>query len=379
MPHVVKVYDEVNAKTAHILSGVTYTFDAMVEGSAYTGNLQTVPILNSTKKDIGWFDSSACTFTGDVFVTEKEEELNVLSNGDYYLDYKNGYYKVIAATSATPTISYTTYMIAIASVVDVELGSVELKNGTDDTRATINAANTARTTGTTTLVVQNIDATGKVSPAGDAVGNAPFVKLGDGTDTLNILVDNAAFSTGSTGIGIFGKYEATATTYNDGDAVPIKLDENGRVVLSSDIEIGGVELKNGTDDTRATINAANTARSTGTTTLAVQTIDAAGKVMSSNGFRIIAESSLTVTTAGTPVACPTNASAKAVRVINNNVDGTIIAVGLSATVDAISSPPIGVVLTSYSSVVMYVVENSNEIAIDSSTSLKTATIQILGI
>ncbi len=561
MPHVVKVYDEVNAKTAHILSGITYTFEAMVEGSSYTGNLQTVPILNSTKKEIGWFDSSSCTFTGDVFTTEKEEELNVLSNGDYYLDYKTGYYNVIAATSATPTVAYTTYMIAIASVVDVELGAVELKNAITDDRATINAANTARTTGTTVLVTQELDATGKVSPAGDTVGNAPFVKIGDGTDTLDILIDNASFPTGTTtGIAVFGRYQATPSSFTDGDAAPILLDSNGRVVLSADIEIGAVELKDGsgdtraninvadtvrttgttvlavqeigadgtvpptgslltnapfikitdattnvdvlplvtgttssgllsvageivdfdttaaedptpsigilgmssvgakpilvdgsgrtnidiatqtltavkiskdananavgnpifaelsngssaftatvsgttvaldvnlvsgldveigavelkdgTTDTRATINAANTSRTTGTTVLAVQTVDAAGKVFSSNGFRIIEEGSLTITTAGTPVACSGNTSAKAVRVINNNVDGTILAVGLIGTVDAVSSPPIGVVLTAYSSVVMYVSANSNEIAVDSSTSLKTATVQILGV
>ena len=40
----------------------------------------------------------------------------------------------------------------------------------------VNDANTARTTGTVVGAVQNIDATGKVSPAGETLGNAPYSK-----------------------------------------------------------------------------------------------------------------------------------------------------------------------------------------------------------
>lgn len=47
----------------------------------------------------------------------------------------------------------------------------------------------------------------------------------------------------------------------------------------SDIEIGAVELKDASADTRASIAAANTARTTGTIVIATQQIDAGGKVM----------------------------------------------------------------------------------------------------
>ena len=42
---------------------------------------------------------------------------------------------------------------------------------------TIDEANTARTTSTIVGAVQNIDATGKVSPAGDTLNNAPYAKV----------------------------------------------------------------------------------------------------------------------------------------------------------------------------------------------------------
>lgn len=47
---------------------------------------------------------------------------------------------------------------------------------------------------------------------------------------------------------------------------------------ASDIEIGAVEIKDGTTDTRAIVNAANTARSTATNVLCVQPVDAEGHV-----------------------------------------------------------------------------------------------------
>jgi hypothetical protein len=59
--------------------------------------------------------------------------------------------------------------------------------GSDPTKyVDVNNADTARTTSTVVAAVQIIDATGKVAPAGEAVGNAPFVKLTDGTNTISI-------------------------------------------------------------------------------------------------------------------------------------------------------------------------------------------------
>lgn len=85
------------------------------------------------------------------------------------------------------------------------------------------------------------------------------VEVTDGTDTLDVITQDAAFGAATKGIALFGKYEVTPTAYADGDAVPIKVDANGRVVLESDIQLGAVELKNGTTDDRAIIKDGNTA------------------------------------------------------------------------------------------------------------------------
>lgn len=70
--------------------------------------------------------------------------------------------------------------------------------GSDSTKiATVNEANTARTTGTNVVVTQNIDASGKIRPAGEIVTNAPFVKVGDGTNTFSINAANTARTTGT--------------------------------------------------------------------------------------------------------------------------------------------------------------------------------------
>ena len=54
-------------------------------------------------------------------------------------------------------------------VGDIEIGAVELKNASTDERASIEAANTARTTATKVLATQNVDAFGEVMAAADLV------------------------------------------------------------------------------------------------------------------------------------------------------------------------------------------------------------------
>ncbi len=157
-----------------------------------------------------------------------------------------------------------------------------------------NAINATIGDGTTVPVVEtdgtkkalNVNITDGTNdmPTMDYRSRAGFVKVTDGTSDASVIIQDDLFGTGSAGFALFGKYEATPTTYGDGDAAPILLDANGRVVLSSDIEIGAVELKDATTDNRADINDANTARTTGTHVLAVQSIDAAGAVVSTTNI-----------------------------------------------------------------------------------------------
>lgn len=114
------------------------------------------------------------------------------------------------------------------------------------------------------------------------------------TTTTNFWIVGSVIANGTPDfnnneITILGKYEATPTTYTDGDVVPIAVDANGRIALSSDIEIGAVELKDADTDGRANIKVANTARTTGTLVVATQPIDATGAVLSTSAIKTAVE------------------------------------------------------------------------------------------
>ena len=107
-------------------------------------------------------------------------------------------------------------------------------------------------------------------------------------------------------------------------------------------------------------------------------------------LKIIEEGEVTVVDAGTPVPLPSNTSAKAVIVYNNNLNGVIACVGLQQTVDALTDPanplnptipPIGIPLAqSFSdSGIINVQSNSNEIWVDASVSGTKLAYHILGL
>jgi len=85
---------------------VSETLGSMSTGNTYTGTFLVKRILNSTKRWIGEYGDSSLTPDGSIFKTEKETEGAVTANGDYYIDYHTGYYKVKAGGNGTPTITY---------------------------------------------------------------------------------------------------------------------------------------------------------------------------------------------------------------------------------------------------------------------------------
>jgi hypothetical protein len=125
------------------------------------------------------------------------------------------------------------------------------------------------------------------------------VEIKDGTTDvrLDVITQDDAFGTATNGLAVFGKYQVAPTTYTDGDAAPILLDANGRIVLSSDIEIGAVELKNGATDDRALISVANTGRAVTDMVLQVQTTAADGTVPPSGS--LVSNAPFTTITDGT--------------------------------------------------------------------------------
>ena len=290
----------------------------------------------------------------------------------------------------------------------ISVGNVKMEDGATTTLATINAANTARTVATTTMVVQNVSADGTVMPSGSAVTNAPFSKITDGTSTLDILVQNAAFGTSAKGLAVFGKYLATPTVYDAGDAVPLALDSEGKPIISKSYTLSdgvgnvgallstptGVNndaplvvmpvMFNGTTWDRlsgnatsgldvsiynSTVNAANTARTTATTVICVQPIDAAGNVITGGGSGVstpttIVGGSKDVTTAGVRVALGTTMTAKQIYIRAKSTNTGVIYVG-GITVDSTN----GIALGANDSVTLEIADRAT-VYIDSSVSLE---------
>ncbi len=72
---------------------------------------------------------------------------------------------------------------------------IAIKDGDAADELSVDDASTARTSSTNVIPVQPLDATGKVSPAGELATNAPFTALTDGTNTAAIDAADTARTT----------------------------------------------------------------------------------------------------------------------------------------------------------------------------------------
>ena len=184
----------------------------------------------------------------------------------------------------------------------------------------IDAANTGRAVTTKVVTVQEVGADGTVPPTGSLNTNAPFSKLTDGTSNLTlgtgttktipseihdgttgvdviatvnslksdvssvggeaVVADNSSGASVTKVIPIGAKYNLADQSYADGDMAMLQASSKGelKVILSTDSEIGSVELKDADTDNRANIKEADTARTVDTLVLAVQEVGADGTV-----------------------------------------------------------------------------------------------------
>lgn len=270
------------------------------------------PIFDSHNCYVGGFGDTSVVLTSTAFDTEVSSETKDadLTQGDYWVDYVTGKcrgMKADGSVSLTATYAVPSYNVTLETG-DLEIGAVELKDGATDARATINAANTARTTGTVVVATQQVDATGKVSPAGEAVGNAPFVKLTDGVDTAEIISTINSVKTDNSSVA------GTATAVNAGTAsagtqrIALARDARGNSV-SPDLESPHDFSVAYTSTTTTTCSGAPiTIDDANCTVLYIQIKPTGGTwgaryVNGQDGVSIIAASNvLTIAGAGTPFA-----------------------------------------------------------------------------
>jgi len=108
-----------------------------------------------------------------------------------------------------------------ANLVDnpifIRPGNGTLNQGFTGDAAHVNIQNASLVVTATQLDIDDLDHT------------VDSVELGDGTNLADFVVINSAYGATPTVFPIGGKFEATPTTYDDGDAVPFLTDENGRL------------------------------------------------------------------------------------------------------------------------------------------------------
>ena len=182
--------------------------------------------------------------------------------------------------------------------VDIQIGAVEIKNATTDDRALVSDASTARASTNHVISVQHLDATGKVQPAGELVGNGIFVKVSDGTTvpvvettgTKKALNVNLTDGTNDMPTGdalarsLFvnvgdGTTTAVVETAGSKKALNVNVSDgtNDMPTMDAVARRGLVGLTDGTND--AAIDPVNTARTTASVSQVVQHVDATGKVL----------------------------------------------------------------------------------------------------
>ena len=129
---------------------------------------------------------------------------------------------------------------------DLEIGAVELKNASTDDRASIQAANTARTTGTIVVATQNVDASGNVmgiTAANTARTTAtkvlPVQNIGANGLVLNSYAEDAAHASGDTGIQVLAKRTdvPACSAGTTEDYTTINTDSKGNVYVNPNIPV----------------------------------------------------------------------------------------------------------------------------------------------
>jgi len=153
---------------------------------------------------------------------------------------------------------------------DLEIGAVELKDATTATRMALNAANTARTTGTIVIPSQHVGANGSSMPSGASVsdpihvstGGAVASVIGDGRQVVTtpgtavalagstvikeVTITSELNNTGTITVGGSTVVDAEATRRGTplypGDSFTLKSDNLSEIFIDAEIGTDGVSF-----------------------------------------------------------------------------------------------------------------------------------------
>lgn len=220
----VLVNDATNATNVLAITAESVAIAAGAAGTTGTTAFDKAPIYNVVGTHLGCLTDTSVAVTSTDLTTEEAwdytktdaEQIALLDNGDYRIDYRTG--KVIykkASTGTSFTANYKTRQtnIEVTAPAVAGLGSVKLEDGTTAAnKADVNDANIARTTGTHVVATQQVGADGTVPPTGSLNSNAPFTKVTDGTNNVTLADIGATY-----GFGV-GVFDAAGNRMPTGDA-----------------------------------------------------------------------------------------------------------------------------------------------------------------
>jgi len=261
---VIRVFDSAGGSLYGWIGGIaessdSYTFDVYNSSALSVQSwVGTLASFNGTPAvaEIYSYESSFAWITGTILTEEKGynnqiediDTLKNLSNGQYAIDYGNSriLYKR-ASAGASDTCNYTTGAASTVALLTADV-NIEKVGGTatavDDSAMAATppflpvggeyrASDTSYTDGDATVL--QTDVNGKLKCAMDADIEIGAVEIKDGTTDARqtVRVDNATATATPTVALTGGIYKATLDTYADNDASPVHMDVNGKLLVVS--------------------------------------------------------------------------------------------------------------------------------------------------
>lgn len=194
-----------NVSSKKVAVTETIAIPAGAAGVVVDFDVTTRPIASLTGADLGGVGNTSFVLTSTAFTTlVNPKDDTALANGEYYLDHLTGRGRGKKAdTSTSGTAAFSVFALkTILEGGDIQVGAVEIKDGTTDNRAVVNPANTARSATDNVILVQTIDALGNVGSASDIakVGSVAVPTVGaDGVSNTRSDVPVSSRSSGFNG------------------------------------------------------------------------------------------------------------------------------------------------------------------------------------